>query len=153
MAYALVQTYRQPLELCDHIAQYSLRTFAVLRALASWETSQVPRSCRITLSPQIWARYTSFEGVRYLSSLSNQEPPADEIAVELVWKPGVIDTLFVAENHLGIRDVVFSSSSTAPAIKEQSGVWWRSVVIPIPDSQFEGQTDVRSLMHPCGCSI
>ncbi|KAH6853716.1 hypothetical protein B0I37DRAFT_400838 [Chaetomium sp. MPI-CAGE-AT-0009] len=135
---------RLPLELCDIIAQYSLRKFAVHRALALLKF-QHSASCYVSLSTRVWVRYTIFEGVRYIQSLTNEQPPDDSSAVELVYDLNPIDTMFVAEDHLGVRNLIFASSSEKPTVEEQSNVWWRTVAIPSWDLELEGETNGAKL--------
>ncbi|KAK3300334.1 uncharacterized protein B0H64DRAFT_380644 [Chaetomium fimeti] len=142
--------YRFPLELCDDIAQYSLRTFAVRRALESLEMPQHATSCLVSLSTRVWVRYTFVDGVRYLQSLTNEQPPDDSAAVELAYDSNSVDTMFVAEDHLGVRNLLFTSSPQKPTIEERPNVWWRTVAIPNLDSKLEGKINgakLRSLTY------
>lgn len=135
---------RLPPELCDYIAQYSLRSFAV-RAVA-WESLRVPG--RISFSTKVWARYALFEGVRYISSLTNKQPTEYDPKVKLAFEPmssPTDTTIFLAENHLGVRELLFASSSKVPAIEEHPNIWWRSIVVPSSNPELESQVDV-SLM-------
>ncbi|KAL2017478.1 hypothetical protein VTK56DRAFT_2074 [Thermocarpiscus australiensis] len=144
----LSRTYRLPLELCTYIAQYCLRSFAVIRAVASLESTLAP-SC-ISFSSKVWARYTLFEGERYISSLTNEQPTNDDPRVKLVFEsmPDQTDTtIFLAEDHLGVRELLFASSSKTPAIKERPTIWWRSVVVPSSDPELESQVDVSPMLN------
>jgi hypothetical protein len=116
----LCRTYRLPLELCDHIAQNCLRVFAVLRAFASWESTLVPGP--LSFSAKVWARYTLFEGVRYISSLTNDQPAKDDPGFGLVFEPMPNldgNTIYLAEDHLGVRALLCTSSSKTPTVKER----------------------------------
>ncbi|KAL2174926.1 uncharacterized protein P884DRAFT_207934 [Thermothelomyces heterothallicus CBS 202.75] len=138
----LRETYRLPPELCYHIAQYCLRPFAVLRAVALWESSRAPS--RISFSTKVWARYTLFEGVRYISFLTNKQPTEHDPKVKLVFEPmsGPTDTtIFLGEDHLGVRELLSASSSETPTIKERPNIWWRSVAIPSSDPELESLVD------------
>ncbi len=159
----LNDTYCLPVELCDHIAQYCLRTFAVLCGLASWETiSRHVAPSHVSFSAKVWARFTLFEGLSYLLFLTNQEPTTDDARVQLAFDPEFshLDTaMFVAEDHLGVREVILTPSFKTPTIgerpvKERQNLWWRSLVVRSLDSTREGQLDVRSRLNKsCGLEL
>ena len=106
---------------------------------------QQPESCFISLSTKVWVQYTLFEGVRYIQSLTNEQPPDDGTAFELVHDSSSVVAVFFAEDHLGVRDLLFTSSSEKPAIKEQSNVWWRS--FKSPDGMVEAKTNVSTFLY------
>ncbi|KAL2258767.1 hypothetical protein VTK26DRAFT_7790 [Humicola hyalothermophila] len=140
-----------PVELCDHIAQYSLQPFAVLCGLALCETkSRHLASNHVSFSTKVWAGFTLFEGLAYILSLTNQQPTENrDTRVQLAFDPELAqpDTLmFLAEDHLGVRKVLFVPSSETPTvgnrpIKERPNIWWRAVVVLRPDSTVEGRFD------------
>jgi hypothetical protein len=139
----LCRTYRLPLELCNHIAQHCLRLFAVLGAFASCEGTLVLGS--LSFSTKVWARYTLFEGVRYISSLTNEQPAKNDPRARLVFEPmpDLADTtIYLAEDHLGVRELICAASSKPPTVKERPTIWWRSVVVPGSDPKLESQGDV-----------
>ncbi|EAQ93338.1 hypothetical protein CHGG_01573 [Chaetomium globosum CBS 148.51] len=107
---------RFPGELCENIAQYCLESFATRHAMALSEKIQQPSSYFISLSTKVWVRYTFFEGARYIRSLTNEQPPDGSAAAELAYDSSSVTTVFVAEDHLGVRDLLFTSSSEKPAI-------------------------------------
>ncbi|KAL2159726.1 hypothetical protein VTH06DRAFT_2295 [Thermothelomyces fergusii] len=145
----LCETYHLPLELCDYIAQYCLRPFAVLRALASWEN--VRATSRISFSTKVWARYTLFEGVRYISSVTNEQASETDTGAKLVFDPGSgpnDTTILVGEDHLGVRELLVLPSSKNRTVRERPNIWWRSVTVPRSDPELESQVDgikLRSL--------
>ncbi|KAH6856152.1 hypothetical protein B0I37DRAFT_366685 [Chaetomium sp. MPI-CAGE-AT-0009] len=138
----LRETYPLPPELCYHVAKYCLRPFAVLRAVASWGISRAPTY--ISFSTKVWARYTMFEGVRYISLLTNEQPTQNDHRVRLAFEPTsspADSTMFLAEDHLGVREVLSASSSEIPTTEERRNIWWRSVNIPSSDTDVESQVD------------
>lgn len=146
----LRETYRRlPPELCYHIAQYCLRPFAVLSAVALWESSRAPS--RISFLTKVWAHYTLFEGARYISFLTNKQATERDPKVKLVFEPmpGPTDTtLFLGEDHLGVRELLSASSSEAPTIKERPNIWWRSVVVSSLDPELENLVNVSLRYEP-----
>lgn len=147
----LSKAYPIPMELCDHIAQYCLQPFAILCGLAFWETrSRYITPSHVSFSTKVWVRFTLFEGLRYILSLTNEQTTEHDIGVRLAVDPELaqLDTaMFLAEDHLGVREVLFTPSSQTPTIgerpiKERQNIWWRSVVVPGPDSTRESQLNV-----------
>ena len=144
--------YPLPLELCDNIARYCVRPYAAMIHVGPpppGSTCPPLASSQIELSAKVWARYVRFEGLRYVSFLTNQQPSTtDESEFELVFDPSSdsMDTVYFAENHLGVRELLFTSESEMPTIPERSDIWWRPVILPgLAARTFTMQTDVRSL--------
>lgn len=147
-----------PVEICHQIARRCLRPFAVLRALVSCDKPShrlAPAGCRLSLSGSVWVRHTLFEGARYVLSVANEQPRDQDDAsdaVELVVGPGPVDTVFVAENHLGVRKLVFAArSEPPPAEQERPNIWWRAVAISraaSPSQQLEALNDVSADLFP-----
>ncbi len=140
--------YPLPLELCDHIAEYCVRTYAA--TLHAGPPPQEPAcpplgSSRVDLSAKVWVRYVSFEGLRYASLLTNEEPAAADDTLELAFDPlsGPIDAVYLAVNHLGVRELLFLSTSQMPTVKARLDIWWRPVFIPLGSRIFTVETDVR----------
>lgn len=133
----LSKTYPIPVELCDHIAQYCLQPFAILCGLAFSETrSWHVAPSHISFSTKVWARFTLFEGRSYVLSLTNEQPAEHGTGVRLVLDPESAHpstAMFVAEDHLGAREVLFAPSSESPTVKgrpieEHHNTWWRSAM-------------------------
>jgi hypothetical protein len=106
---------------------------------------QQPESCFISLSTKLWVRYILLEGVRYIQSITNEQPPDGSAAVQLAYDPTSVAAMFVAEDHLGVRDLLFTPSSERPAIEEQSNVWWRTV--RDPNAMLEAKTNVSTFLY------
>lgn len=136
----LQKTYCLPLELCDHIARYCLQPFAVLCVVASLESSRHLAPRHISFSTKVWARHTLFEGLRYISSLTDRQPTGHDPKVKLVFESmsdATDTTLFLAEDHLGVRELIFASSSEILTVEECPNIWWRSVVVPSSAPELE----------------
>jgi hypothetical protein len=60
--------------------------------------------------------------------------------------------VFVAENHLGVRKLVFAArSEPPPAERERPNIWWRAVAISrtaSPSQQLEALNDVSAGLFP-----
>ncbi|KAL2016084.1 hypothetical protein VTK56DRAFT_4291 [Thermocarpiscus australiensis] len=146
----LGQRFSIPLELCLQIAAYCrLREYAAAASRAFWEkysATPTPRQHRFGISSEVWARHVEFEGVRYIAHLTNE--PGDQLAsFSLVYTPTPgkgADTLYVAEDYLGIRDIFFVSSPAMPPVHYDPGVWWKRLEIP-PGYFFEAWTDLTKL--------
>ncbi|KAK2051440.1 hypothetical protein LY76DRAFT_398607 [Colletotrichum caudatum] len=130
-----ILTYAKPhlpqelrLQIATHLLQSSaLHQYAVAHTDTLLENRGSSDSC-IRLSAEIWARFITFEGVRYIASLANS---SDDYHTESVFKPDPqnLSSIYIAENYLGVMQVLFSTTVQAPAVKERQGLWWR--IIPL----------------------
>lgn len=129
-----------PIELCNRISQYSIQTFALSYAIALLSPA---RCCdtEVKVSDDIWARYTFYEGEMYIASLTNEQPHENQGHAVLISKAKFVSSLFIVENHLGIRDVWSTSSGTPPS-RKYSNAWWRRLDITKRTSYLRCQTDV-----------
>ncbi|KAK1624561.1 hypothetical protein BDP81DRAFT_110713 [Colletotrichum phormii] len=122
---------RLPEELRCRIAKYllegsSLHRYAVAYAqvLAKKATNVVPP---ISVVAKIWARFVDFEGTRYVSSLSNS---CDEGHTERMFAPDAsrrVKSVHIAENYLGVMQLLFCYSEQPPAVESCQGLWWRVI--------------------------
>lgn len=135
-----------PVELCNQIARYCLRQFAIVYAQASLEKTPHSVTTKVSTLGKIWARYTIFEGVKYIASLSNEKPDTDGIDVALIHDTDTIHVstcIYIAEDHLGIRHIVLVPSSETPIFQTVvNGIWWRKLEIPSSSPVFSTVTDV-----------
>jgi hypothetical protein len=146
----LNRRFSLPLEVCEHIASYChVRAWAAAASRAFWDkysTTPEPKTHRFNISSPVWARYVEFEGVRYVAHLTNE--PYDQLgSFTLLYTPtrsGRPDRCYVAQDYLGIREVLFVSSSAMPAVQRDVNVWWKRLKVH-PDSFFEAITDVSLL--------
>lgn len=123
------------------ITQYCVREHAALNAQIQF-LSKPSRNFDISTSAQIWASYVEFEGVDYIASLTNG---AGHMSASRIYVPQPghpCDTIYVAEDHLGIRQLLFCSSTEVPEVRKRPGIWWRTVSVPGGDHVLQGQTDV-----------
>lgn len=104
--------------------------------------NQGSSSSRICLTDEIWARFIHFEGRRYISSLRNSR---DDDHTESIFTPDLtqpVDSVFIAENYLGVTQILFCSSFQAPSFKAHDGLWWRVLRLCDEDQMLITQTDV-----------
>lgn len=134
-----------PPELLSQITAYCHSSFAVeyaMARLALGYTKVNARTTSISMSQRIWAHFTTFEGVNYIASLSNA---ADDLHTELIFEPDVFRSLrsiHTAENHLGIRKIIFHYSETSPEVEQCEELWWRNIHLLKGPTRLEVQSDV-----------
>ncbi|PHH73122.1 hypothetical protein CDD80_4031 [Ophiocordyceps camponoti-rufipedis] len=116
-------------ELCGMIFNYyGVRQYAAQIA-KSLKPTEGPEDLCFYVSSDVWASYVSLEGVDYVASLSNERQPSSS----LVYTPRSgrrVDAIYVAENHLGIIQVIFGNTSQVPDIGPREGVWWSILRVP-----------------------
>ncbi|CCF45965.1 hypothetical protein CH063_03745, partial [Colletotrichum higginsianum] len=84
------------------------------------------------MSQRIWAHFTTFEGVDYIAPLNNA---ADHLHAELIFEPDParsVKTVYIAENHLGARQIIFHHSETPLALEPCEELWWRNLHLKGP---------------------
>ncbi|KAI8655416.1 hypothetical protein NCS55_01193600 [Fusarium keratoplasticum] len=123
-----------PAEVCLPITEELVRECAVtaIHELLQGRSPQALDS-ELNLSLGVWARYISVDGIRYVESLSNT---GDSQSVLLLGaeKTSAPELLYVLEDHLGIRQVVFASYEHAIKLsdllcKPKTDAWWRTIPI------------------------
>ncbi|KAI0424963.1 hypothetical protein F5Y09DRAFT_322920 [Xylaria sp. FL1042] len=137
---------RLPYDLCDIVAQYCVREYA-LQISTKFCQDNLAADFRIELSKPIWARYASLDGVPYIVSLANEPSSGDVVPLSRPDTP--IQVVYVAEDHLGVREVHFASPLGKTPDRPKPGLWWRTVRVHGP--KLEGQTDgskLRRLICP-----
>jgi len=117
-----------PDEICQMIAGYLIRECATVTAqeLANKDS---PDNSIINLSHDVYVRYITIEGIRYIYSLRNATQSTiirgetlllDSQKAREAW------SVHVAEDHLGIRYI-----QTSPSPKSRlPGLWWRKLSGP-----------------------
>lgn len=111
------------------IADYSVRARAAQYMLACKPSSTKDEIAGgiVNLHQDVWAVWTSFEGIDYIETLTNTEPTSGKYTL-LRKKPAeeadVI--LCVAENHIGVYQIHFREEEDY-LLEAQPGVWWRTL--------------------------
>ncbi|KAI1438836.1 hypothetical protein GGR50DRAFT_702799 [Xylaria sp. CBS 124048] len=138
---------RLPYELCDMIARYGVREYA-LYISKKFCQDNTAAEFRIDVRKPVWARYAFLDGLRYIASLANKPLWSD--AVSLSRPEPDIRVAYVVEDHLGVRDVRFGGFFYKPPQDHtKPGLWWRTV--ELLHQKLVGQTDgtkLRRLICP-----
>lgn len=128
-----------PPEVWRYVAEDLLSEYLALKAISLWK-SCLDDAC-VTLSKPIWCGFVDFEGKRYLSSLRNSR----HNGAKKIYDPSKpVDTLHVAEDHMGVTQLIFSVSSEPPTVKPVPGTWWRTIR-PHPYGRISAKADVSCL--------
>ena len=134
---------RLPDELCRIIAGFLVRECAVITAQELADQNSAANSA-IDLSHDVYIRYVMIDGIRYIGSLRNSSRSAVEPGEKLLLDAQVarnIRNIYIGEDHLGIRQVLFSSFSHDLSTP---GLWWRELSRPCGISEIRTRTDVSS---------
>lgn len=139
LASELQNTLPFPMELRARIAQELVREYIVTKNSSLLGCSTFKPST-ITIASEITETYTAFEGEQYISSLANDPSSCDTYV-----PPKVI---YIGEDHLGIRRLVFSRSRTNPDVDYVLGIWWKPLLVR-ESGTVEFASDVRGLNIVC----
>ena len=141
LATVLSRTCPLPPELCYNVAEHLIREYATAQLrLLSFKASGA-HSYAVSMSRDIYAKFITVDGIRYVESLSNAKNFGEP---ELVWAaPASSEAkdMYVGEDHLGLRSVL--SAPEAAQVTEEAGVWWRR--LSASPSGVRVHTDVKSL--------
>ncbi|KAK2030810.1 hypothetical protein LX32DRAFT_637868 [Colletotrichum zoysiae] len=134
-----------PQELRLQVAAHLLRGTALHRyAVAYANTLQRNKGSGdpfIRLSAEIWARYIDFEGVRYIASLANS---SDDHHTEYIFRPDPtqnIASIYIAENFLGITQILFFTALPVPVVEKRQDLWWRVIPLRGDETMLATQND------------
>ncbi|TQN73717.1 hypothetical protein CSHISOI_01677, partial [Colletotrichum shisoi] len=149
--------YRLPPEIYSDIAA---RTFEhhIERSLTVWyadeRRAEMRRKVsRVAMSKKIYARTVDFEGVQYISRLTNTAAGGLDVMVFDPISRTPADRLYVASDHLGIRQLLFANSLFDYAIKQEPDVWWQTVSLDCLGGFIRAQGDGLKLRKIAGESI
>ncbi|KAI0476288.1 hypothetical protein GGR56DRAFT_641994 [Xylariaceae sp. FL0804] len=132
-----------PLELRTEVSRHLLPEYAACYLAAICRRREV--DAVVDLSAPVCVRYMAFEGIRYVASLVNRSGDDRKAAARTDSSQPI--TVFICEDHLGIREVVLSRSPQAPQVHARPGVWWRTLASR-STTRLRGYTDgvkLRSL--------
>lgn len=133
---------RLPYDLSYIVACYCVREYALQTSTKFFQNNSAA-DFRIELSKPVRARYASLDGVSYIVSLANEPSSGNVVPISLSGAP--IRAVFVAEDHLGVREVLFTGPSGMVQGHPRPGLWWRTV--RVDGHELEGQTDVSNTNH------
>ncbi|KAI1496791.1 hypothetical protein F5X99DRAFT_51199 [Biscogniauxia marginata] len=113
----------------DRVRHWAITTTAITleRALSG----RFGYHALVNTNSSIWAQYVYLDGIQYISALSNI-PEGDTNACVLdIGKAQLIDTLYVLEDHLGVRQIIFARSEDiieVPCVNDGvRGTWWQTI--------------------------
>ncbi|KAM3548116.1 hypothetical protein MY1884_009312 [Beauveria asiatica] len=110
-----------------HCVQNLAARSTVLLGLESMTSNSGKRTGTVDASKDIWVTKTCFEGYKYIKTLANERPLYGEAILLREENPDqAVVTVYVAEDHLGVRDIVFCGPGKLAA-EERPGVWWRTI--------------------------
>ncbi|KAH7006367.1 hypothetical protein EDB82DRAFT_425055 [Fusarium venenatum] len=124
----------------------SFQKQARLGLLALLSSSSVPKnvlqgeglaSFTVSVCNSIWGTGLVFEGVRYMSYLSNKKH--DESFKRIERQKDALDSIYFASNHLGIVFIYFEEPVRSK--QELPGIWWSCVQGNLRNNLIEGYTD------------
>lgn len=144
-------TSHLPVELWFRIARHLVREFAIITAQAQVR-HHASAGVQIDLSRDVYASYAIFEGIRYLKTLRNTTEAEAERGEYLLMdarRGRAVQDIYIAFDHLGIRQVQFASPNRVlPGPAAIPGVWWRHLTSEGGISTVETETDVSTWAVP-----
>ncbi|KAF6840317.1 hypothetical protein CPLU01_01341 [Colletotrichum plurivorum] len=115
------------LEIAEHLRGDDLHRCVMAPSIHTLLKDAQTVSSQVSTSAEIWTRFVSFEGVRYISSLSNSR---DEYHSQSIYAPDTshdLDVLYIAQTPLGVTQLLFANSSQASDFGNGQGEWWKVV--------------------------
>ncbi|KAL2671515.1 hypothetical protein Neosp_014105 [[Neocosmospora] mangrovei] len=143
----LQQVYEKlPAEVCYMIAGELVREVAAMATDQLWKSRpQELENCDIynRIDMNVRARYIYIDGIRYVESLSSSPYAEGELVVDPATS-STIDAIHVLEDHIGVRQVLFSSTEHSQKLEALlstpvKDAWWRS--IPFSTTVFYANFD------------
>jgi hypothetical protein len=137
-----------PSELLAQVSSYLLRECAAVSVRAelhakSGSFGMQPQQILMNVRRDIYADFVNLEGIQYVKRLCDSTLQASSQGRLLnVQSKSLPSSIYVAEDHLGIRLVLFGRPDKA--LREQSkllGLWWNIVNIDA-DTEVKTETDV-----------
>lgn len=124
------------------IADDLLPCYAVLRTQAILQIPGGSSISSITTAKEVWYGFLHFEGIRYISWVSNS--PEKDGCLSLGMELGHAESrlLVIAENYLGITEVRLANLSELNLVSERTGIWWRTIPLNLMGKNLNVWTDV-----------
>lgn len=130
------------LEIAEHLPGSDLHRLVMAPAVRVLPKCFQERTFHVSMSEEIWARFVSFEGIQYISSLSNSR---DDHHSESIFAPDPsrsVKFMHIARSQLGITQVMFAGSSQDAVFEDGQGQWWEYVELAKPNPMLVIKTDV-----------
>ncbi|KAI1209198.1 uncharacterized protein F4807DRAFT_467816 [Annulohypoxylon truncatum] len=127
-----------PNEIWRMITDNFVRECAIVTAYEQTLSASLPPGNTINLSRDVYAEYTTFDGIRYLKTLRNPEDRKGHGELVLRGQEvGSIREVYVIDDHFGVRDLLFVSDKDRldrilPSPSSlPSGTWVRRISTPL----------------------
>ncbi|RSL85538.1 hypothetical protein CEP51_003258 [Fusarium floridanum] len=135
-----------PAEVCFVIAGEFVREFAAMATEQLWQNRPrelEPSDIHNRIDMHVRARYVYIDGIRYVESLSSSPWAQGELVVDPATSSN-IDAIHLLEDHIGVRQILFSSTEHSQKLESLlstpvRGAWWRS--IPFSTTVFYASFD------------
>lgn len=141
------------------IAGQLLQPYALAKARGALPDPSGIAVGAVTTARQMWYGFTEYEGVRYVSWLSNS--PRERRSLRLTFEADrAPERLLVAENNLGVKKLSLADFCRSDCVAdEEPGTRWRAIRLDPAGTSMDVETDVgaasargRVLAHlPSGC--
>ncbi|KAK8019359.1 hypothetical protein PG990_004497 [Apiospora arundinis] len=103
-----------PLEICLEIAGYLVPEYAVLLQASYWQNAS-SYTCTVTTTSDIWARYISIDGTRYVAGLSNAPGEVYTAKVHIANSLPAFPMISL-EDHLGVMELISVPMASYPSL-------------------------------------
>lgn len=145
-----------PLELWLMVASYLTRECAVITGQEQALKRSSTQDDIIDIQGFMFASYVIFDGVQYVKTLRSStrtDAAEGERLLQDSRKTSVIKKVYIAEDHLGIRMVLFRSpdSFLSDSCASQ-GLWWRAISGVRQATKFNVKSDVGKCLPVRRCN-
>ncbi|KAK7987649.1 hsp90-like protein [Apiospora arundinis] len=103
-----------PLEICLEIAGYLVPEYAVLLQASYWQNAS-SCTCTVTTTSDIWARYISIDGTRYVAGLSNAPGEVYTAKIHIANSLPAFPMISL-EDHLGVMELISVPMASYPSL-------------------------------------
>jgi hypothetical protein len=130
-----------PPELRMRTAQYLVQEYSTV-LVSSLPLAVEPIPYNVEIYENIWAIYIEIDGIKYVNALTTYRPSAPGVNAQLVSSSlKAIHKIYICEDHLGIRKLLFNAVDEYPAADAIPGVWWK--MMPLPTRRSHLVTSLR----------
>lgn len=113
---------------------FYLQHLAVSRLYEMWTNVKARNFC-VSFTQTVWVEYVFINNLPYVAMLSNQASDYDSKLLFQTNGNMVRGTLYIGEDHIGIRKIIFSANEYPPPILFPPGLWWKT--LPLMESEYE----------------
>lgn len=138
-----------PAEIRGLIAKFLVYEYAGFKTqeLALQGTS--PSESLIDLTRNVYAEYLELDGIPYIKNIWNSKSDGDNSKILLLdtRNENPIYRVFIGDDHLGVRSVLFASSPSMWP-RPRPGLWWRDISSEVAITKIRAKTDVSGTHRP-----